>query len=481
MNLKNFPFILLIALLLTPGMSFALGLGSISLKSALNQPLSAQIELLGARDQDLKGIDIRLASDGVYKRMGIERNPLVEKLQFSVGEANSAGQFFIDVKSPNTITEPFVNFLIEVNWNSGRLLREFTILLDPPVTLDEKAPAVEVPETDLPPSFTVTTTDADAGKVGFAISESIPEISEEKVNESKDGTEKSEVAKKNAEETIKAKKKVNSTSLHTQDPEVEDKPVPIIYKEVKKNEILWKIAESLRPENISVEQMMLALQRENPRAFYGSTVSQLKEGAVLRIADISTLSDITTDEAILEIARQHQEWLSSRKAKQANNAVAAESTNVELEGSDKGKLPQSKLSKAKGEPRLELVTPIEDESNKKDAQTNVALAAAEEKLHKLNVELTLANESVEASKRENDDLLNRLASLEEQMSAMQNLVQLKDAELARMQRQTSPDAKEMNEELPGITLDLHNDKVVDKAIIEQKTFTLKELKKPLGD
>lgn len=161
---------------ISSSLSFALGLGGMQLHSTLNQKLNASIELLDLQEAEIPNININLASDAVYQRMGIEINPLLQNLEFSL-QKNDKGFTYIQVSSREPITEPFLNFLLELNWSSGRLLREFTVLLDPPVLTDEKPEAIVAPEADVPSSFTVTT--AASSDIADTVDISKPETPEE--------------------------------------------------------------------------------------------------------------------------------------------------------------------------------------------------------------------------------------------------------------------------------------------------------------
>ena len=126
----------------------ALGLGNIDMRSTLNQRLDARIGLLRVRQGELKGIEINLASEETFQRAGIERPEFLKNMGFSLVRPQSGGKAYIQLSSPQPITEPFLNFLVEVNWANGRLLREFTVLVDPPVLTDERrSSAVEAPVT----------------------------------------------------------------------------------------------------------------------------------------------------------------------------------------------------------------------------------------------------------------------------------------------------------------------------------------------
>jgi len=415
-----------------PASSFALGVGNIELSSTLNQKLDATIDLLGVQEDEIPSIKVNLAPDAVYLRMGIERNKQLEQLKFTI-EKNDEGSHFIHVSTDKTVTEPFLSFLIELNWSNGRLLREFTVLLDPPVLLTEKPDAIQAPQADLPPSFTVTK-DTKVGEVAEAIKTQKVVVAEEPV-ENIEPTEKNVESSPADDESF--------TMVEEQTPtEPQMASGSLVYDKVKKNEMLWNIANDMRPDNISIEQMMLALKSENPGAFYGDNVSYLKAGAVLRIEDTSSLTDISAEDASIEVSRQYREWLNERRERQAENAVAVESTSTAVNGeSEEVATTEIEVAPSEtvaeinldNEPRLKLVSPIEELTEDTATQTNAVLEAATDKLTKLNVELAVASESVEAGKRENEELLTRLSALQEQMSEMQSLIQLKDAELQLFQ------------------------------------------------
>ena len=112
--------------------SFALGLGEIHLNSALNEPMSAEIDLIAASPEELSALRATLAPRDAFTRYGIDRPPFLSTLTFKVAKSKD-GRDVLQVRSTDAIPEPFVTFLVEVNWARGRLMREYTVLLDPPV------------------------------------------------------------------------------------------------------------------------------------------------------------------------------------------------------------------------------------------------------------------------------------------------------------------------------------------------------------
>lgn len=444
--------------LLFPASGFSLGLGGIKLNSTLDQKLDAKIELLSVSDKELDDIQIKLASPAVYERMGIERSIQLEQLRFKVISEN--GKNFIHVTTPLAVSEPFLNFLVEVDWSTGRLLREFTVLLDPPVFLEgEGKSAVKSPEAELPP---VLTTPAGTTEVETAVAAIEGDDSDEAVEGKSVDEEITKILSSSSEP-------VQETAIREEIAEapVQNTQTSMVY-EVKKNEILWRIANKLRPENISVEQMMLALQRENPTAFFGDNVSMLKAGAVLRIENTATLDDISKDQAVQEIERQHQQWLAYRKERQAKNAVAVESSNLTPVGGEDEKpadaaASQVAVTDVSNEPLLKLVAPVDENLDSDSTASNAALEAAEEKINELNIELVMANEELEARRRENQDLVTRLNSLEEQMSAMQSLVQLKDAELAKL-RSSDTGTGDDGQMLDPLKVEIPGEEAIDNTV-----------------
>ena len=196
---------------------FALGMGELELKSTLNQPLQAEIVLTNIDDLTEWEIKPSLASDGDFDRAGVEKVFFLSDIDFEV-KGNR-----IILSSDKSVTEPFLNFLVQVNWPSGRILREYTLLLDPPVFDEQIQPltALDIPRR------------VESQQVTAAETQSVNRW-------------ESEVA------------------------------APGTYK-VQKNDTLWEIAINTRPNRqVSPQQMMLAIQDSNPGAFIGGNINRRK-------------------------------------------------------------------------------------------------------------------------------------------------------------------------------------------------------------
>ncbi|MDH4057079.1 MAG: peptigoglycan-binding protein LysM, partial [Gammaproteobacteria bacterium] len=125
--------------------AWAIGLGDIKLESVLNEPLRAEIVLLSASPEEINDLTVALASAETFARYGIDRPFYLQGIEFNVVNGGAGGSV-VQIRSRSPITEPFLTFLVEATWSSGRLLREYTVLLDPPTyaaPTSRQAPVVE--------------------------------------------------------------------------------------------------------------------------------------------------------------------------------------------------------------------------------------------------------------------------------------------------------------------------------------------------
>ena len=264
--------------LLSPVGVHALGLGDIDLDSALNQPLKAHIALHSVNQVELDDVKVDLASPDAFARAGIERPFHLSGLRFNA-RLNNQGLPVVVVSSKEPVREPFLNFLVEVNWPKGRLVREYTVLLDPPVTVQRKAARIEQPVTTAPVRET-------AGRMEDMQPASTPA-------------------------------RISSAGRE--------------YGPVQTKDTLWNVANSLREGNESVEQVMMALLEYNPGAFIRNNVNGLKQGAILRLPASDEITLLSRREARNEFLAQTQQWKQKRAIKPtaAPDEMAGAKTEVE--------------------------------------------------------------------------------------------------------------------------------------------------------
>lgn len=260
--------VLLMSALLAPGALYALGLGEIKLNSALNQPFDAEIELVSATQEDLGALRAALASNDTFVRYGLDRPAFLTDFNFQVAKG-SGGRDVLRVTSPRPVTEPFVTLLVEASWPRGRLLREYTVLLDPPVYAPGPAAAEPVAAAPRVSSGGATTARSAAP---------VANVTNEPVGAERFASEPA------------ASIEPGST-----------------YR-VQRNDTLWEIASAANPGNRSdVNRAMVSIYQANPQAFDGN-INLLRSGSTLRIPDASQIRSISAAEASAEVARQYDAW-----------------------------------------------------------------------------------------------------------------------------------------------------------------------------
>jgi pilus assembly protein FimV len=266
--------LLLMACLLSPSFlwpstTWALGLGEIHLNSALNEPMNAEIDLIAAAPDELSALRATLASREAFTRYGIDRPPFLSTLTFKVGKGKD-GRDALLVRSSDAIPEPFVTFLVEVNWARGRLMREYTVLLDPPVYTPGETPSSATPVTA--PNATPA------------------------------------APRRAAPVTAPAAPASNASTGTTTQPAA---PVTGTSYRVNKGDTLTKIARSVRAADspAAVDQTMMALYRANPDSFAGN-INILRRGSVLRVPGADEIAALNQNEAMDEVHRQMNAWQS---------------------------------------------------------------------------------------------------------------------------------------------------------------------------
>ncbi len=354
-----------------PNWASALGLGDIDLNSYLNQPLEAEIPLRAVNQDELDSLHVGLASRADFARAGIDYQNSLRQLNFQV--VRSGDQPVIKVTSNGDFREPYINFLLEVNWNSGRIMREYTMLVDPPVI---------------------------AGQGGAAVS--APRV----LSQAQASQPQAQAAQQPQRRSVASQPRGLPVASRSGDT----------YGPTQRADTLWTIASDVRPdESVSVEQTMMALQRVNPDAFIDDNVNQLKAGYVLKVPDRQQIETMTQAQARAEFRRQTQVWRTGTKP-----AMAADAS---------GSAPQNGAA-PKG--RLQLLAPGEAEGSADQAanqQTSSEAASGGEAVG------GVAGGSSEGTSEQSAQLRAQVEQLQQQVQDMERLAQLKDDQLAALQAQ----------------------------------------------
>lgn len=245
--------------LMTPTSVLPLGIGDITLHSALNQSLDAEIALMLAPDENPSDITVKLAPPDKFDEAGLPWSYFLSKIKFNLVSVSDK-RAVIKLSSTEVLKEPFLDFLIEVNWPKGTLYREFTVLVDPPATYQQ-------PVLPVPSDYGVTPAEQEYARVVERSVAPAPRREEARV------------------------------------------PASGVYGPVGRNETLSSIASKVRPSNdVSVEQTMIALFENNPSAFYKGNVNALMAGARLKVPEKEVILKLPHRQAVAEYARQNQVW-----------------------------------------------------------------------------------------------------------------------------------------------------------------------------
>ncbi|HET8763759.1 MAG TPA: FimV/HubP family polar landmark protein, partial [Rhodanobacter sp.] len=245
---------LLIALALGSGQALALDLGQIQVKSALGQPLLAEIPVRQATPAELQKLSVQLASGDEFARAGVSAGRPAIPLHFEVVNGDD-GHKVIRITSQAAVNDPFLDLLVEINGGAGKSVREFTILLDPPGS--NPAPVAARPAAPSRPTAPATHAAVPARAAGDQVA-----------------------------------------SGH--------------FGPVERGQTLSAVARRTAPAGVDVNQMMLALKQANPEAFYRDNINALKAGAVLRVPGKADAEAVAAAAAAAQVRQQNGDWRSAR-------------------------------------------------------------------------------------------------------------------------------------------------------------------------
>jgi len=244
--------------------------------------MRAEIELLGATEEELANLSVALASAETFERYGIDRPFYLQNMVFEVVESGRADGNYISIRSVSPMTEPFLTFLVEATWSRGRLLREYTVLLDPPTFAPQSTsrPAITAPR---------RSTTTDSGRIDREpVTQPAP-------------------ARPAPAQPRPAPQPAQAKPLPVTDDTPYDTAEGSGYS-VQRGETLWGIASAMRPDSrLSMNQTMLAIFEANPQAFQGN-INILSAGATLQIPSADDIYRIDRRDALSEVIRQHSAW-----------------------------------------------------------------------------------------------------------------------------------------------------------------------------
>ncbi len=411
-------------------MACAVGFGGINVTSSLGQPLVAEIELVAVEKTDKSSLTARLASPDAFKGAGIDYPYALPKLKFHV-ETRASGETYIKATSDQPVNEPFVSLLVELGWSSGRLLREYTFLLDPPgfvaeqpavATVKPIEPVIVAPiAASAPQAEPVPEVVAAPQAASAALPATAPQTS-------------TEVAPAAVAEVAKPAEPVAAASLPPAKEEAKVEPVAVEQKAesshagatpitVKRGDTLSKIANQTKSADVSLERMLVALYRANAEAFDGKNMNRLRTGKILRLPEADELSKLQQPEAAQEVRAQVADWNVYRQKLAAANAPAVDQ-RAKQEVAGKISTSMAEATPGAKEPAKEVL-----KLSKGEAPGDAAAAGGKAKSAK---DKAIAKEEDSIAKTKAlKEAEQRTALLEKSVKDMQRLVELKNQAAAK--------------------------------------------------
>jgi pilus assembly protein FimV len=384
----------------------ALGLGQLQVKSSPGQPLVAEIPIISSDPTELQGLQVQLASPDTFTRVGLEPPAgQVSSLRFEPS-VDAGGRPVIRVTSPMAVDAPLLTFLLQVDWSQGRLVREYSALIDTPNTVAAPMqPSIQAPS--VAPS-NVIARQPEPAPVAAPQPEPAPAVARPTA-----APAQAKPAPVAAASTSSATEPVVAQSSGGQ------------FGPVRAGQTLGEIAASVDVGGgHSAAQTMLALLRANPDAFIGGNVNLLKQGAILKLPAPEAITSIDRSEAAALLHAQITQWRAARAPQAQPDAVAA----------DNGPAPRPPTA-APGKPRaaarLEIVPPSAGGRQRAGTQSGIEAGGEGEMLRQ---QLQETKESLAARDAEVNELKSRVAELEKLQQQQQQLLTLKDSALAAAQQ-----------------------------------------------
>ena len=415
--------LLAVAALVSPLSAWALGLGQIKVLSQRDQPLLAEIPVISNDSTELEALQARLASPETFARIGLSPpQGIVSDLQFSVA-LDARGRPVIRVTSAVPVQQALLTFLLEVDWGQGRLVREYSALLDtpqtaaapvqPPIqeaTVDPGNTVVRLP--DPVPAAPLTTTDPTA----------IPLPPRDQTAAAPEPLTSSQPAAI----PLPPEEVASSDATAT--------PIEVIAgdetRTVRPGETLGGIAAGL-DRGFSLDQTILALLRANPEAFIGGNANRLRAGAVLRIPDNAGIAQYTPDEAAVVVREQAAQWRGSGRALPQPPAVVGTPAGESAAAAPAERAQRPGAGRASTQARLEIVPPSANDAKRAGTRSGVSAGGEGDMLRQQELQ---ANETLAARAAEVEELKARVAELEQLQQKQNELIALKDSELAAAQQ-----------------------------------------------
>ncbi|HEX9184689.1 MAG TPA: FimV/HubP family polar landmark protein [Burkholderiales bacterium] len=410
-----------------PLLAQAAGLGRLSVQSFLGQPLRAEIEIVSLLPGEESSLEARLASANAFQQAGIEFSPALAGVRFEIVKVGGRPTLRVTTRQP--VNDPFLDILIELRWATGLLVREYTVLLDPPDYLPRQpaaAAAAPVPRAEAP---TALAPGAPAAATPAAPAAPVPAPPAAPVAPAAEATvpppaaaaapAPTEAPATPIAEAAKPEPRLEERPISAApapaEPAAKPAPQEATY-EVKKGDTLGRIALQYKPEGVTFNQMLIALQRANEDAFIRNNVNLVRAGKILNIPDREAIEAVEPADANRLISVQMADFAEYRMQVAATVAgMQAASPPAERAGAGQ-------------------ITPQPAEPKPAEAKDQLKLSRADAKKPGAPAARAAREDDLAARERALKEAQARTAELEKNVADLQKLMEIKSQQLAELEK-----------------------------------------------
>jgi pilus assembly protein FimV len=385
-------------------------MGNIQVYSSLDEPLRANIELIVSPDEDIQNLNVMLASTADYQRVGLDKSFVPANIAVALDPDNPN---IINVTSNGPVSEPIVSLLLDVNWNNGRILREFTILLDPP--------AYEVSNADVQVNNVVM------DQVEEAVAEDSTDNAPE-LQERVDNTEPSLPTYTN-EDVVQ--NEPASNELQSRDSYDDE-----VY--VNEGDTLWSIANRNKMGGLSTNQMMIAIFNNNTSAFIDNNINKLIKGSRLTMPSMAEAEAISYSQALAEVESHNQNWAGSTAT---DYSTYQTTTDDDLDDDYSSSSLDYGVQLSGG-----------DSEGSDSGQTNAETGDGDN--------VALSDEEAFNQASQEAEMQERISELEDIVQQQQSVIEIQDSGLSNLENQLA-DANDTDTDVTGVDDSLTDDSMVD--------------------
>jgi len=306
-----------LGLAMTAGGAYAAGLGRLNVQSALGQPLRAEVEVPSVGQDEAATLQVRLAPQSAFRQANLEFNPALTQLRFDL-EPRGDGTYVVHVSSAQPVNEPFLDLLLELTWSTGRVLREYTVLLDPPAlkTAPEVVPPVAVQAQPATPPAAAAPAEAAPAPAAAPIVTAPAPMAPPPPPAAAAAPTPAPAAPAPMAPAPKA-----APSQARAKPTPPEAPISTSYK-VKAGDTLGRIAVENKSSSVSLDQMLVAMLRANPNAFINNNINLVLAGKTLTLPADSDARAIDPTDAHREVIAQSADF-NAYRSRIAQAAAAA--------------------------------------------------------------------------------------------------------------------------------------------------------------